>query len=977
MSKRREQAATTTRAAGPGNNGERGRRAAPARDPVVAASRLDDLLSRPYSHREWEEAYREQWTWDKVVKVTHTRVNCISACSLDAYVKDGVVIREEQNATYEKSFADVPDFNPRGCPSGCVYSHLMYDPTRLQYPMKRKGPRGSGEWEKVSWDQAFTEIADRLLDVIEEDGPECAIYDAGTTNVDFGIGSPMEGHLFNTGVGTTSIDSYAGVGDLPVGLIQTWGLYMSEGTADDWFLTDYALMWIGNPSYTKVPEAHFLWEARYRGAKVVSIAPDFNASTMHADRWLNVRYGTDAALALGFVNVILEEELFDEAYVKEQTDLPFLIRDDTRQFLRESDVYEDGREAIFFVWNEETGRKVEATGSWDSDERTIEAEDWLDPALRGSHRIRLKDGRRVTVRPVFELLERRVREFPLERVQEITGVAAANIRTVAREFAAANSAMIYASWGSCKHYHSDLFQRGMAYLCALTGNSGGKPGSGIKVSTWWPPPNSVLTGGRDAGRVRLETEPVPELPVDRVQPQDMSKLALEAGRAGNIVPLIPWLYAHDPKWREFASKQEYNDPALPRPVTEYMDEVFENNWQPISPRPPKRPRFLYFSGPNPLRRWPNARIIRDSLWASIDTIVTMDFRMSTSALWSDYVLPACGYYEKPGIKYTSSYLPYVVVGDRAVEPLYESKHEWDAALELAGKIQERAKARGMKPYRDIRGNEHDLTKLHDEITADGTYGPDRESEERALDHILQYSAITRHSGLGEGAWSKAAERGMVKIKAIQPSALTTQFNAVYSDYTEERPINQAEWFVKLKHPWPTLTGRQQFYIDHPWFLEAGEELLVHKEPLAAGGQYPLRMTGGHTRWSMHSIWRASEELLRLQRGEPVAYVAVADAEFRGVAEHDRIRVFNDLSSVELRAKVSPAVQPGTVIVYHAWEGYQFTDWATQNDLAASPLKPLSMVGEHGQLHYRGAFYTMNHVPKEVAVDFERAVSDHS
>ena len=113
--------------------------------PLDASARLEELLSRPYEYRSWEDVYRDQWTWDKVVKVTHTRVNCISACSIDAYVKDGIVWREEQNATYEKSFADVPDFNPRGCPMGCVYSSVMYDPTRIKYPMKRAGKRGDGK----------------------------------------------------------------------------------------------------------------------------------------------------------------------------------------------------------------------------------------------------------------------------------------------------------------------------------------------------------------------------------------------------------------------------------------------------------------------------------------------------------------------------------------------------------------------------------------------------------------------------------------------------------------------------------------------------------------------------------------------------------------------------------------------------------------------------------------------------------------
>ncbi|HEX6030422.1 MAG TPA: molybdopterin-dependent oxidoreductase, partial [Tepidiformaceae bacterium] len=940
--------------------------------PLEAGARLEDLLSRPYEYRSWEDVYREQWTWDRVVKVTHTRVNCISACSIDAYVKDGIVWREEQNATYEKAFADVPDFNPRGCPMGCVYSSVMYDPTRIKYPLKRAGERGEGKWERISWDQALTEVADRILDVVEEDGPECVVYDNGTTNLDFGIGSPMEAHLFGTGIGSTTIDSYAGVGDLPVGLIQTWGLYMSEGTADDWFLSDYILIWIGNPSYTKVPEAHFMWEARYRGAKVVSIAPDYNASTIHADRWLNVRFGTDAALALGMINVILEEGLYNEEYIKEQTDLPFLARDDTGRFLRESDVYEDGSDGEFFVWNNLTGQKECPSGTWGSSFPTIAADEDLDPALDGVHRVRLKDGRRVRVRPVFELLRERAREYSPERVAEITGVAAGNIRQVAREFAAAKSAMIYASWGACKHYHSDLYQRGMAYLCALTGNSGGKPGSGIKVSTWWPPPNGALTGGALSGpQVRLNTDPVPELPIDRVGVQELSKITFQAGRTGNVSPLIPWLYAHDPKWAEIAGKQEYNDRSLPRPAREYIREALDAGWQPISPKPPKRPRFLYYSGPNPLRRWPNPKVIRESLWESIDTIVTLDFRMSTSALWSDYVLPGCGYYEKPGIKYTSTYVPYVVVGDRAVPPLYESKHEWDVALLLAKKLQEQAAARGTKPYVDSRGLEHHLERLYDDMSADGAYTPGEEGEERALDFILQYSAITRNSGLGEGAWSKAAEKGMVKIKAVQPSALAVMFNSVYSDYSEERPLYSCGWFIERKNPWPTLTGRQQFYIDHEWFLEAGEELVVHKEPLDAGGEYPLRLTGGHTRWSMHSIWRASEHLLRLQRGEPVAYISERDAEARGISDHDRIRVRNDVGAFELRAKVSPSVQPGTVIVYHAWEGYQFKDWATQNDVAASPIKPLNLVGDYGQLHYRMASYTMNHVPKEVAVDIER------
>ena len=73
-----------------------------------------------------------------------------------------------------------------------------------------------------------------------------------------------------------------------------------------------------NPVSTRIPDAHFLTEARYRGARVVTVAPDLNSSAIHADQWINPLPGSDAALALAAVQVILEEGLHDEAYIRER-----------------------------------------------------------------------------------------------------------------------------------------------------------------------------------------------------------------------------------------------------------------------------------------------------------------------------------------------------------------------------------------------------------------------------------------------------------------------------------------------------------------------------------------------------------------------------------------------------------------------------------------------------------------------------------
>jgi anaerobic selenocysteine-containing dehydrogenase len=503
---------------------------------------------------------------------------------------------------------------------------------------------------------------------------------------------------------------------------------------------------------------------------------------------------------------------------------------------------------------------------------------------------------------------------------------------------------------------------------ALTGNSGGKPGSGIKVSTWWPFPSFALLSMGTA----LASEPREPDPMERPQMQNISKMLFALSREHRrVVPLIPWLYAHDPEFAKMASTDAYADPALPRPVSEYMEDIMERGWQPIFPQPPQRPRFLYYSGTNPLRRWPNARTLREGLWKSLDTIVTCDFRLSTSGMWSDYILPACGYYEKPGIKYVISYLPYVVVGDRAVPPLYESRHEWDIVLGLAKKIQERARARGIDDFTDSRGNVHNLSDLYDELTAHGTYMEGEKGEKKALDYIMRNAPITRATDLGEQPWEKATEDGMVKIKQVPPLFMAMGLNCMMSDFDYREPLTQFGWFHVQKNPWPTLTGRQQFYIDHEWYVEVGEQLTVHKDPVAAGGAYPLRLNGGHARWSQHSIMRANQQLLRLQRGGPVAYVSQEDARARGISDHDPIRIYNDVGEFILRAKVSPAVQPGEVICYHAWEVYQFPDSAVQNDVMPAALKPNSMVGDYGHLQYRGHFLSMSHIPKDVAVEVER------
>jgi len=903
------------------------------------------------------DVWREKWQWDRVVKGTHNRTNCISACSWNLFVKDGVVWREEQNAIYEQARPDVPDFNPRGCQKGACYSDLQVAPSRVLHPLRRAGPRGSGKWQRISWDEALTEIADKMIDIAVEDGTESIVHDHGTTNIDFGPDTASE-LRFATVLNATILDSWAGVGDMPMGPVQTWGMYNCEGTSDDWFRADNILIWVGNPVYTRIPEAHFLNEARYKGARVFVIAPDYNASAVHADLWINPRLETDAALGLSFAQVIVSEKLYDDAYVREQTDLPILVREDTGRFLRGADVERGGKDDVLYYWDEASGKPVVVPGCQGDGGRSL-ALGALRPALEGRFETKLADGKTVSVRPVFERLKEHLAGYTPEKASAVTGVSPAVIERVARELGSKRRSMIFASWGSCKHHHSDLFQRTMILLMALTGNQG-KHGGGVRVAAWWPVEGFSKVAAAEPHVSLTDKFRILSKAVVGLTPRDYEGLFTQFTGLRTITPLMPFLYVHG-GYKDAWQKIGDQDPSLQRPFDSYVQESIDKGWIPIHPPAGRRPRAFTFTGSNPLRRWPAPQHAREHLWPGLDLVVAVNFRMSTSALFSDYVLPAAAYYEKHSIKYAQTYVSYLVVAEQATKPLGESKCEWEIFGLLAKRIQERAKERGVSMVRGGHDAPLDLSKLYDRWTNDGEHDP--ADARGAMDRMLRASSITEGIGFDE-----AVRVGAVKIQNNGPFEPLHQ---TCSGYKPDDTYTPHQWFVEDKLAWPTLSGRQHFYIDHPWYEEMGEVLPVHKEPPAARSGLPLRMTGGHTRWSIHAIWRDHDLMLRLQRGQPVLFLGPSDAALRGIVDGDAVRVRNESGAFEAMAKVAPGVQPGQVIIYHAWEPYQFKGWRGQQEPVVAPWKPLHLAGGYGQIHYRMYYAAPGHGPRGAPVEVER------
>src|SRR3990172_4152378 len=384
---------------------------------------------RPVRHRRspsWMDTYRDQWNWDEVHWGTHC-VDCYpGGCPMRVYVKDGKIVREEQAGTFETIEKGVPDYNPMGCQKGVAWSQTLHGGDRLLHPLRRAGERGEGKWEEISWDEAITDVADSLLDAIEKSGPESIIRlsgaEAGTwTGAGFGRVMGMLGSL--------STDVNAEINDFSPGLYLTYGKFNVCSSLDDEFHAELVLFFQANHMYTVIATSHYSAEARYQGTEIVLFAPDCSPSHIHTDYYYPVRMGSDAAWALGASQVIIEEGLYNGRFVKEQTDLPLLVRLDAGRFLREADLEEDGSDEGFYAWDTVRGRIApapKATLRWGR----------VKPALEGRHQVRLKDGSRVTVTPAYELLREHLnRNYTPEKASAICGMNAEAIRTLGRKVA--------------------------------------------------------------------------------------------------------------------------------------------------------------------------------------------------------------------------------------------------------------------------------------------------------------------------------------------------------------------------------------------------------------------------------------------------------------------------------------------------------------------------------------------------------------
>ncbi|MEE9274130.1 MAG: molybdopterin-dependent oxidoreductase [bacterium] len=336
------------------------------------------------------------------------------------------------------------------CTKGRASASYTKREDRIIHPMRRVGPRGSGQWERISWKEALDLVEEKVRKAIAEHGAESIGKACGTGREWNNFGNRFFnalGAVLNVGRSPLCYFPRIVVGQQTMGTkIPVADFYGFGGQ-----LPRCVLVW-GNDPFNNADGmiGGRLRPALKEGAKIITIDPLETHWSRRSDCWLQVRPVTDGALALGLLHVVLLEGLYDVDFVSRWTNAPFLMREDTGDLF----TGEAGEgESPYRVWDPARGEAVRP------DECPL-------PALEGRFEV---EG--VAVRPAWEGLLDRVREYPPERVSEITWVPAEKIREAARMFATTKPAVI--QWGNALDHqgvNNTQTMQAAILLMALTGN---------------------------------------------------------------------------------------------------------------------------------------------------------------------------------------------------------------------------------------------------------------------------------------------------------------------------------------------------------------------------------------------------------------------------------------------------------------------------------------------------------------------------
>ncbi|MBI5683184.1 MAG: molybdopterin-dependent oxidoreductase [Deltaproteobacteria bacterium] len=855
-------------------------------------------------------------------------VNCKGNCAWQTFENEGRITREEQVANYPQIRPDIPDANPRGCNKGAMHSQSLYQEDRLLYPMKRAGERGEGKWKRITWDEAYTEIAEKLVDKVKNGDFGKVMMYAG-----LGVLSPLRraaGLRFRSLMGSVSLNAAGPVGDMFPGATIVYGNSLIGTTTEAWYDADYLLIMAANPMVARLADSHYINEGKYKGNRVVTVCPDYNPTARASSLWVPIKIGTDSLFMASFNHALLKEKLYNEAFIKEQTDLPFLVKTENGKLLRQSDMVIEGKGDVFYFYDLNTSKAIEARGSMGSDEKTIKLPKGVNPAIEGTWTIKTSAGKDIKVTTAFEILKKELEKFPPEKTQKDTGINPSIVYEEARRFAKADKALIVGGYRTHKYYWGVLGTWGQALALALTGHGGRK--GGLDIDNEW---NLGNTG-------------------------PLSSPAPSRGGSGF---LGDW-FCLDQK---NSFNTHYDDKEFKEKVGMTKEEVIKLGEWAIKDGGfdyDGKPEIAIFISDNKFPRSAAQKQSQDTFLKQTEFIVDLNIRMSSTGHYADILLPTLANYESYELRMDPGYCRFgnVMVPPKGLKTPGEVKSEWDICSELCMKIEEVAKRKGVsavedKKFKDPKDDTLPLKRNLHTIYKDFTTveGKTILKEKELFDYIVALMPAIKHQPI-----QKTVEDGFVVLNSE-----AGQTSPLYPD----QPFYPNEPHVYLKKPYATTSGRQQFYVDYDLYLKMGCPVPTGKGPIRPS-KYPLAFFDSHTRHGIHTNWRTQKFQQRLQRGVPYVCLNPATAQKKGIKDGDWVRVFNDVGDFKAMAKLSNSIPPDAVWTEHAWEDIQFEGGKGYNSPLAASISPLELVGKYGHMS-ASSFWDGNRIMGESSVDVRK------
>ena len=637
-----------------------------------------------------------------------------------------------------------PHWHPRGCKKGQTYHRRLYGPHRLKGPLMRKGwkewaddgfpeldaankskykfdARGQDELLPVSWETAYDYIARGMIAIAKRYSGEAgsallsqqgypeemvaATGGAGTRTFKCRGGMGLLGVIGKYGMyrfsntlalldehvrnvveeeakGGRTWSNYTWHGDQAPGHPFVTGLQASDEDFNDLRNSHLHIQCGKNLVENKMPESHFFVEAMERGAKIVTITPEYSPPATKSDYWIPIRPATDTALFLGISRWLMDNQKYDEVFVKRFTDLPLLVRADNLKRLRAAEVFPGYKPGLdpegpsfklhglkieqyeqlgdYVVYDAKSKKPVALTRDQVGQ---VMDDKGIDPALDWSGSIKLADGSQIEALTGWSLYREHLKDYDLDTVAEITHAPKAMIERLATDIATMSPVAIHIGEGINHWFHATLANRAQFLPLMLTGNIG-RPGAGCY--TWAGNYKAALFQGSP------QTGPGFKGWVA----EDPFHPSLDANTPGKDI--VAHAYTRD----EEPAYWNHSERPLIVETPKYGRKVFTG--QTHMPTPTK---VQFVTNVNLLNNAKHHYEMIKNVNPNIELIITVDIEMTATVEYADFALAANSWAEFQIHEITASCSnPFLQIWKGGIPPLYDSRDDARILAELAAAL---------------------------------------------------------------------------------------------------------------------------------------------------------------------------------------------------------------------------------------------------------------------------------------------------